>query len=101
MNPEIEFPKRIYHPTEESFVCPSKEFLNTLKTAKEWDDIPFTGPRKHKPESKCAECKIQKKLIASLEDELALVKKELEAANDELTSLKAEKTQKTSKATNK
>ena len=70
----MDFPRWFYHPKGLAFICPSEEFLNSLKDKDEWEDAPFTGPRaivKHK----CEACFKAAQEIVKLK--LALIEKGL------------------------
>jgi len=69
------FPKWLYHPEKDGFICPSEEFLNTLDDANEWEELPFTGDRAVVKKKKCHNCTQLKLDITNLNIE----KEQLEA----------------------
>ena len=69
----MDFPKRLYHPDGHSFVCPDQEFLDTLDNGKDFEELPFTGPRvpdKSPKTGPCKACTAYKLQIVELELEL-------------------------------
>lgn len=76
------FPCWVYHRTKPEFICPSQEFLDTLKDAKEYEFEPFTGPRKYiKPD--CLKCE-------ALKAERTELKKQVEKLSDTIMEQKME-----------
>ena len=91
-----DFPKMLYHPTKPDFFCPSEEFLKTLEGWKEYETLPFTGPRKVEEETKCKGCMELKIKLADLqlsleatELEVKRVRAALDIAKKEVKSVKA------------
>ncbi len=93
---EIEnFPIKLYHPDGNSFICPTKEFYDSLQNKDEWDTLPFTGPRKIIIDEECPYCyniKIEnakyQKQIRKDADKIAILLANLEAIKKELNELK-------------
>jgi hypothetical protein len=81
----MDFPRWMYHPDGRTFICPSQEFMDTFKDKHEWEDAPFTGPRKVIP-PKCPGCvALMKELAKAKADLVDLTKAQLELVNQALT----------------
>ena len=81
----MDYPKYVYHPNGTSFICPSLEFLETLDNHEEYEDAPFTGPRKI-TQVKCRACqkhindlRVKDHLIESLRATVSELQDELKS----------------------
>jgi len=76
------YPCFLYHPIKPAFICPSEEFLLSLKDHDEYEFEPFTGPRaikdkKYEPKA-CSECLKLKLKNNQLEQDKEELKSEID-----------------------
>jgi hypothetical protein len=81
----MDYPRWMYHPDGRTFICPSAEFMASLTDKHEWEDAPFTGPRRPVP-PKCPGCAaLQRELAKAKADLVDLTKAQLELVNSAIS----------------